>query len=555
MVANKKLSSQPYQLIGTVLSKNIKSIMEKKKLQIWLPLLFSFTMVLGIYLGFKMRDGLPGKSFFYTETRRPIQEILDIIHNKYVDSVNLNTLSDTAIVAMLHQLDPHSQFIPASELQLVNEEIAGNFFGIGVEFNVLNDSIHVVNVLKDGPAFKAGLQIGDKILQADDSVLSGRKLTPDVIRKNLRGPLGSPIKVTIERQGKKKQVIINRGIIPLFSVDAAYMIDSSIGFIRLNKFTKQTYREFMTAIESLKKMGLKKLILDLRGNGGGVLEEAVELADEFLDGDKLITYTEGIHSPKKEYRCRREGQFEKGSLVILADEGTASASEVLMGALQDWDRATIVGRRSFGKGLVQEQFDLANKGALRLTVARYYTPVGRSIQRPYNHGEKIYFEEIFSRNGHGGMQSEDSIKNDSSKIFTSKAGKKIFGGGGINPDYFVAYDTSRLDPVTAKLYVRGLLTDFGYLYYLKNPGLTAAYKTSRQFVNSFSITENDWQYFQQLSAKDSINLMDISAKEKNYLLKALKSSVARQLFRREGYLQVMNVDDKGMMKAMETLKK
>jgi carboxyl-terminal processing protease len=311
----------------------------------------------------------------------------------------------------------------------------------------------------------------------------------------------------------------------------------------------------MTALENLKKQGLKKLILDLRGNGGGVLDEAVEIADEFLDGDKLITYTEGLHVPKKEYRCRREGQFEKGALVILADEGSASASEILMGAIQDWDRGIIIGRRTFGKGLVQEQFDLSNKGALRLTVARYYTPVGRSIQRPYTNGQEAYFREITNRYHNGAMVSEDSVKNDTTKLFTSKAGKKIYGGGGISPDYFVASDTSRMDPLTAKLYVKGLLTDFGYLYYMKHPGLSTTYKTSRQFLNSFELKDNDWLYFQQLAARDTINISGISAEEKKYLLKALKSSLARQLFRTEGYLEVMNADDKSILKALEILKK
>lgn len=529
--------------------------MEKKKLQIWLPLLFSISMIAGMFLGFKMRDGLPGKSFFYMESRRPIQEILDIISNKYVDSVDINKLSDTAIQALLHQLDPHSSFIPPRELQAANEEITGNFFGIGVEFNMYNDSIHVVNVLKDGPAFKGGLQTGDIILKAGDSLLSGKKVPVERIRANLRGPLGSPVNLLIARNGKQKSVTIERGIIPLYSVDASYMVDSSVGFIRINKFSKQTYREFMTALEKLKKAGMKALILDLRGNGGGVLDEAVEIADEFLTGDKLITYTEGLHVPRKEYRCRREGQFEKGALVVLADEGTASASEVLLGALQDWDRGTIVGRRTFGKGLVQEQFDLANKGALRLTVARYLTPVGRSIQRSYKNGQDAYFGEISERYHNGSMQSADSIRNDTSKTFASKAGKKIYGGGGISPDLFVPSDTSRLDPLTAKLYVKGLLTDFGYLYFMRNRGLANTYKTSAQFSRGFNLSEADWQYFQQLAAKDTIDISRISAFEKSFLMKALKSSVARQLFRTEGYIEVMNADDRSMLKALEILRK
>jgi len=529
--------------------------MEKKKIQIWLPLLFSLTMIVGMFIGYKMRDGLPGKSFFYIEKRRTLQEVMDLIQNRYVDTVNMDELSDTAIAAILSKLDPHSVFIPAEDLQNANEDIAGNFFGIGIEFNIFDDTIHVINVLKDGPSFIAGLQTGDKIIKANDSVLSGKKITTDRIRKNLRGKLGSPVELLLIRNGKLLNKTVNRGIIPISSIDAAYMINTNTGFIRLNKFSKQTYREFMLSLTDLKKKGLTKLILDLRGNGGGVLDEAVEIADEFLDGDKLITYTQGTHAAKKEYRCRREGQFEKGALIVLADEGSASASEILMGALQDWDRAIIIGRKSFGKGLVQEQFDLSNRSALRLTVARYYTPVGRSIQRPYTNGGKAYFDEISNRYNDGGMVNADSIKNDSSKIYTTKGGKKIFGGGGITPDFFVAADTSKPGIASLKLYVNGLLGDFGYRYYMLHPELSTQYKTSGEFVKNFNITDADWKLFEQLSTRDSINLSGISPKEKQYITKALKSSVARQLYRTGGYFEVLNEADESIKKAMEILNK
>jgi carboxyl-terminal processing protease len=512
-------------------------------------------MIAGMFIGFKMRDSMPGKSFFHVEKRSTIQEVMDLIQNRYVDTVNLETLSDTAITALLSKLDPHSVFIPAEDLQMVNEDIAGNFYGIGVEFNIFNDTIHVINVLKDGPSFKAGIKTGDKIIKANDSVLSGKKVPIEKIRTNLRGPLGSLINLLIIRNGQAQTIQVKRGIISVSSIDASYMIDSTTGFIRINKFSKQTYREFMLSLEDLNKKGLSKLILDLRGNGGGVLEEAVEIADEFLEGDKLITYTQGVHSEKKEYRCRRQGQFEKGALIILADEGSASASEILMGALQDWDRASIIGRRSFGKGLVQEQYDLSNKAALRLTVARYYTPLGRSIQRPYSHGGKAYFEEITNRYTNGAMSSADSIKNDSSKIFITKAGKKIFGGGGINPDYFVAADTSKISPTLAKLYSKGLLNDFGYQYFLKTPGLTERYKSPTTFQQNFILSEPDWKWFEQLSSKDSISLNGITVKEKQSITKALKSSIARQLFRTEGYFEVLNAEDAAIKKALEILKK
>lgn len=528
--------------------------MEKKKLQIWLPLLLSLAMIIGMFLGFKMRDGLPGKSFFYRETRRPLQEVMDIISRKYVDSVDLDRLSDTAIIALLRQLDPHSSYIPAEDLDMVNEDINGNFFGIGIEYNIFFDTMHVVNVLKDGPAFKAGIRIADKILKAGDSSYVGKKLTGELIRRTLRGPLGSPVKLHILRDGKQIDISIDRGIIPIYSVEAAYMIDGSTGFIRLNKFTKQTYREFMEALTSLKKQGLQKLILDIRGNGGGVLDEAIEIADEFLPGDKLITYTEGLHSRKKEYRCRREGQFETGKLILLADEGSASASEILLGALQDWDRATIIGRRSFGKGLVQEQFDLADRAALRLTVARYYTPVGRSIQRSYANGDKAYFAEVTNRYNDGSMLTADSVKNDTSKIYSTQGGKKIFGGGGISPDYFIPADTGRLDTVTAQLYYKGIFGDFGYLYILKNPATVSVYKNAALFTKDFQFSETDWNYFAQLAAKDSIPVNKVSEKEKGFITRTLKASIARQLFRTEGYYEVINADDKAVIKALELLK-
>ncbi|MBI3884064.1 MAG: PDZ domain-containing protein, partial [Sphingobacteriales bacterium] len=321
-----------------------------KKLQVWLPLLFSITMIAGIYFGYSMRENMPNRTFFSLNKTHPIDEIMNLIEHQYVDEVKMAPLSDTAIIAMLSRLDPHSVFIPAEELQGVNEDLAGKFYGIGIEFNIFNDTIHVMSVLPDGPSFKAGILTGDKIIQVNDSIIAGKKITADGVRKLLRGDLDSKVTITIARNGKRRQYTIARDMIPVSSVDASYIIQDSTGYIRLNKFSQTTYREFMKALESLQKQGMKKLILDLRGNGGGVLDEATSIADEFLDGDRLITYTEGKHMPKKEYRCKRPGLFEEGELVVLADEGSASASEVLMGALQDWDRATIIGRRTFGKG-------------------------------------------------------------------------------------------------------------------------------------------------------------------------------------------------------------
>lgn len=508
-----------------------------------------------MYLGYTMRDNMPGKSFFYAEKRRPIQEIMDLIQNKYVDDVKTETLADTAIQAMLSKLDPHSVFIPAQDLQAVNEDLAGKFYGIGIEYNIFDDTLNVTNVLKDGPAFKAGLMAGDRFLKVEDSVVTGKNLLADNVKKLLRGDRGEKVNITILRGTQQKLVTVTRDAVPLYSLDAAYMINKTIGYIRLNKFSQQTYREFMDALMSLKKQGLQKLVLDLRGNGGGILDEAVEIADEFLPGDKLVTYTEGKHTPKKEYRCRRDGQFETGALVVLADEGTASASEILIGALQDWDRATIIGRRTFGKGLVQEQFNLSDNSALRLTIARYYTPVGRSIQRPYNNGGKAYYEEIANRYHDGETQSADSIKNDTNKIFKTKGGKVVYGGGGITPDYFVAIDTSGFSLSVAKVYSKGIITNYAYRYYLQNLPQLSTYKTPADFIKNFILSNDNWQQFVTIAAKDSVVLNSISPREKADITNRITSSIARQIWRTEGMIEVLNVNDNTVNKALEVLSK
>ncbi len=525
-----------------------------KNLKIWLPLMFSVVMIIGMMMGYKMRDAIPGKSFFAIDKASSIQEIINLLNNRYVDTINTKSISDTAIQAILSELDPHSTYIPAQDLQQINEEIKGSFYGIGIEFNMLNDSLNVINVLAGGPSDKAGIKTGDIMLKAGDSIISGKKSSTDRIRSILRGPEESIVKLTMLRNGKQVITEVGRGNIPIVTVDVAYMLDTTTGYIKLNKFSSQTYKEFMNSLLTLKKAGMKSLVLDLRGNGGGVLDEATEIADEFLEGDKLITYTEGLHVPKKEFRCRRQGQFEQGKLVILADEGSASASEVLMGALQDWDRATIVGRRTFGKGLVQEQYDLQNGAALRLTVARYYTPIGRSIQRSYKDGTKSYYSSIYNRYSNGEMTSADSTKNDTTKIYKSSKGKRLYAAGGISPDYFVAADTSKISSTVGKIYSRGTLADFGYKYYKEHKQEFAPYKNARSFVSTYSIKAPQWEFFENIAAKDSITLATITAKEKLAIEKILKSSIARQLFRAEGYFESLNEDDAFIKKAMEAIK-
>lgn len=524
--------------------------MKNKKLQLWFPLFFSLAMITGMFLGYKLRDKMPwAGGILQSSARGQLQEVLDLIKGRYVDPVNTDSLREAAIDEMLSKLDPHSVYIPAEELKAVNEDLAGQFEGIGVEFNVFDDTLHILTVLKDGPSDKAGLKAGDKIIQVEGKTIAGKKMETDDIKALLKGPNGSNVKITIAREDQKKQVTITRGYIPLYALDAAYMLNKETGYIRLNKFSETTYEEFMAALEKLQAKGLKSLVLDLRDNGGGILTEAVDMADEFLSGEKLIVYTEGKHNPKREYTCKRRGLFETGELILLMNEGSASASEVLAGALQDWDRATIIGRRSFGKGLVQEQYTLNDGAALRLTVARYFTPLGRSIQKPYDHGNEEYRQEIGRRFHH---PNDDSVSA-KAKLYTTPAGKKVYGSGGITPDIKVNFDTTRLDSTITGLYRRNTIGRFVYKYYVNNPALFQPYKQPADFIKSFVVNESIFSAFQQFAQQDSIDIKKIHPADKSFLQERLKSLFARQIWRTEGYFEVANADDPMILKALEKI--
>lgn len=523
--------------------------MSNKKTQVWLPLLFSISMAIGIFIGFKMRDQFPSNPFFSVEKSSPFNEIIGLIKERYVDDVKMNQLSDTAIEVLLTKLDPHSVYIAASALEDINNDIEGNFYGIGIEFDFFHDTLNVSQILKDGPAQKAGILIGDQFIKANTILIAGVKMDVDSIRNLLRGARESKLTLTVLRKNKLISIPIQRNIIPINSIDAAYMLDRETGYIKINKFSKQTYKEFMTALTELNKKGMHKLILDLRDNGGGVLDEAIEIADEFLAEDKLITYTEGKHRPKKEYRCRRLGQFETGGLVVLCDEGSASASEVLMGALQDWDRATIIGRRSFGKGLVQEQYDLSNGAALRLTVARYYSPMGRSIQRDYTNGGKAYYDEIEMRLYNGDDSAQQSNQNKNSKLFTTPKGKKLYGGGGITPDIYQAPDTTSMNDKIRLLFSKGIANHYALIYSNRFKSVLKQFNSPIAFAEKFNFSDNDWNDFSVYSKKDSVNISTITPSEKNDVVQFLKSSIARFIWNKEGFYQAVNVDDEMIKKA------
>jgi len=528
--------------------------MHNKRLQVWLPLLLSVVMILGMFFGFKMHQQSGAADFFKRNKTTTLEETMELIKNRYVDNVLMDSLKEDAINAVMDHLDPHSVYIPYSEVAEANEDLAGNFEGIGVEFNLFRDTVNVTYVIPDGPSEKAGLQLGDKIVRVNDSSIVSKTLPIQEIRKMIRGKAGSDVKLTIVRGTALKDILITRGKIPLPSLDASYMVDSISGYIKLNKFSETTYKEFMQSMEKLKASGMKSLILDLRGNGGGYVQQAVNIADEFLSGDKLIVYTQGTNIQKREYKAEKEGVFESGKLVVLVDELTASASEILAGALQDWDRGTIVGRRSFGKGLVQEQYGLSDGSAIRLTVARYYTPSGRSIQRPYDKGKKIYMEEILDRYQNGEIINPDSIHHDSTeKVYKTNGGRKVYGGGGITPDLYVPVDTSSFTHNVTKLYLDGRFSNFIYQYYIAHQQDFQRYKSPTELATKFQNTEDAWKQLVVFALKDSIYLSKVPALDKENIEERIKAFIARLKWRSQGFYEVYNLYDPIFQKAKQVI--
>jgi carboxyl-terminal processing protease len=530
--------------------------MSKKKLQVWLPLVFSLVMITGMFFGFRLHQEAGGQSFFRRDKKTSLQEALDLIRNKYVDKVGLDSLQDDAINEVMNHLDPHSVYIPASDVASANEELQGNFEGIGIEFNRFSDTVHVLYVIPGGPSDKAGIHIGDKIIKVDDSTIVNKGLFNDDIKKMIRGKEGSKVKLTVLRGNTIQYYYVVRGTIPLPSLDAFYMIDAVTGYIKLNKFAETTYREFMRAMENLKGQGMQKLILDLRDNPGGFVEQATNIADEFLDDDKLIVYTDGANVARQEYAAKKEGVFEKGKLVVLVDELTASASEILTGALQDWDRATVIGRRTYGKGLVQGQYELNDGSEIRLTIARYYTPSGRSIQKPYDKGRKIYDEDILERYHNGELFSADSIhySKDQKTYRTLIQKRTVYGGGGIVPDIFVPLDTGRLTRSVTQLYLDGRFNNFVYRYYIDNLKLFEQYKSPSDFITRYQDMEEAWRLLIDEAMKDSIKLQNVPENDKRNIQNQIKAYLARLKWRTQGYYQVSNNYDPSVEKAKEVLK-
>ncbi|NBO48325.1 MAG: S41 family peptidase [Chitinophagia bacterium] len=523
--------------------------MNKNKISVFLPIFFSVAVILGMLIGYKLHSNMPTtKSFFGNASSSTVNEILQLVKQRYVDTVDSKALSNSAVASMLEKLDPHSIYIPSQDVNEINEDLEGNFQGIGIEFNVMNDTVNVFNIIKGGPSQAAGLEIGDKILKVDDRNAVGLK-DSDQFKKWVKGPQGTSVTLTILRGDKSFTKKIMRDYVPVTSLDAYYMIDKNKGYIRLNRFSNNTYKEFIEALEYLKSKGMNNLVLDLRDNGGGILEEAVDIIDELVGGDQLLVYTEGINSPKKEYKAKRKGIFEDGKIVIILNEGSASASEVIAGALQDLDRAEIVGRRSFGKGLVQEQFTLSDGAALRLTTARYYTPLGRSIQKPYDKGVDQYAMEVMERYHNTQSQSIDSLSIEKGRFVTTKKGKKLYGGGGITPDQFVPLEQYAIDSNLNIFFRLNMLNNFSYLYYLQHKKAIKDYPSFQQFHTSFQVEESSIAQLIKEAEKLSSKKIILNKEQINFLKERIRALIARFVWNQTGFYYVINGTDKTYIKA------
>lgn len=475
-----------------------------------------------------------------------IERTVQMINNLYVDDVNQEELAESAIRAMLRDLDPHSTYLNKDEVRAMNEPLQGDFEGIGISFNMLTDTLYVMDVISGGPSQKVGMLPGDKIIYVNDSVIAGVKMNTDNVIKKLRGRKGTTVNVKVLRRGVPGLLDfrIVRDKIPIYSIDASYMVDANTGYIRLSRFAATSTDEFQKSLRELKSKGMKDLILDLTGNGGGILQTATDITDEFLDNGKLIVYTEGKHQPRYSIQSTSKGEFKNGNLVVLVDEGSASASEILAGAVQDWDKGVIVGRRTFGKGLVQRQLPLTDGTMIRLTVARYYTPTGRSIQKPYEAGDSdSYNMDVLNRFNHGELIHADSIHfPDSLKYQTLVNKRTVYGGGGIMPDYFVPIDTTSLTSLHRNLIAKGIVNRISIAEVDENrQSLLAAYKDVDAFKKNYTVSANMVARIKKMAEDDKVKWNDEEFnRSRELLFTQLKALIGRDLYNSSAYFRIMN---------------
>ena len=528
---------------------------------IYLPVAFALVLVVGILTGYYlMRSSLMQNNSLFrgVQGNNTISELIRFIDHNYVDSVDTKKLNDEAITGMLLSLDPHSVYIPASDFADANDPLMGNFEGIGVQFRIERDTVMVINTIPGGPSEKVGLLAGDRIVKVDSKNIAGIKIVNEKVMKLLKGPKETKVTVSIFRRGLKKlnDFTITRGVIPTWSIDISYAVNAEVGYIKLSKFSATTGDELHEALLALKAKGISKLILDLRGNSGGYLNEAIAVSDEFLPDNKLIVYTQGLHRPKQIAKSTSEGVWDNLALAVLIDEGSASASEIVSGAIQDNDRGTIIGRRSFGKGLVQEQVALSDGSALRLTVARYYTPTGRSIQKPYSKGAEDYYMEYYHRMTDGELESVDSIKLNDSLKFKTPGGKTVYGGGGIMPDIFVPVERNTALKFYTESVNKGILYQFAFDYTDSNRAKFSPYKNVTQFDRMFAVSNDIYSEYTAFAEKNGIKYPKAeTAASQQRICELMKSYIARNLYDSEGFYPIFLRTDKAFEKALETLEK
>lgn len=523
-----------------------------KKTSVWMPLAIAVALVAGMWIG---------KSFFNNSarwnSRSKLDTILDIIDRSYVDDIDTDSLLETSFAGLLSHLDPHSVYIPASDLQNVNEELSGSFSGVGISFNLLNDSINVLEVISGGPSEKAGLLAGDKIVSINDTIVAGQKWSDVKVRASLRGPKGSVVKLGIKRHTSNKVLTFEviRGDIPVTSIDASYMIAPKIGYVKINKFGSNTYSEFLTSVINLMADGADKFVIDLRGNGGGFMEPAVLMANEFLPAGSPIVSMRGKTTPdERPTFSDGSGSLLDKELVVLIDEVSASASEIFAGAIQDNDRGLVIGRRSFGKGLVQNQMELPDSSAIRLTIARYYTPSGRCIQKTYAPGTD-YDRDIINRYEHGEFYSADSIKLDKSLAFETLHGRTVYGGGGIMPDIFVPNDTAGITSYYLNVVNAGLIQKYTFDYTDRNRDRLEKTKDVatllRMLPDDDTLLQDFVSYSQKAGVAPRWYYINIS---RDLIVNQLKAMIARNALGVEGYFKVFNELDPTVVSGVEALR-
>lgn len=522
-----------------------------------LPLYIALTLCVGVFIGANMAGSSASPTSDFMQSLTKFRQVLTHIENDYVDEVNSDELVESAITNMLEDLDPHTSYIPAKDLELIQSRLQGNYEGIGVEFNIFKDTIHVVSPLSGGPSQKLGIRAGDKIIKVDGENVAGIGMTNQKVVEMLRGPGGSEVTVSIRRDGEDELIdfTIERDVIPQYSVDVSYMVDDKIGYIKIARFANSTYLEFKEALLKLQDQGMKKLVIDLTGNPGGYLNRAVEIADEVLRGRQMIVYTDGKEKRYvEEHYSGDKGDFETGSLVIMVDEGSASASEIVAGAVQDHDRGLIVGRRSFGKGLVQLPIDLNDGSELRLTISRYYTPSGRSIQKTYTGGNlDDYYMEAYERYENGELYSSDSIKFNDSLAYRTDKGRVVYGGGGITPDFFVPLDTTQNTRYLNRLFSTNSLQEYTVKYAQENNDALSEMGFDN-YRASFQVSEPMLKELISIAEGNKLKFSEKDFNRSKDLIKLLtKAYIARGVWDNEGFYPIFNEQDEIFQKAIQLM--